>query len=98
MLSVKTLKIKSERIQSRLSYIKDKGTKCRIVSTLDYRTQTCLSLLTKRSLRCWGALNLFVPLIKVASEANYLVKGRTTLAILAQRPSLYPYRERSYLL
>lgn len=80
----KMLKIKPERVQSRLSYIKYKETKNSMVAILNYWIQTCFSLFTKRSLRCWRAFNLFVPLIKVASESNYLVKGHTTLVILIQ--------------
>jgi len=42
-----TLKIKPKGIQSRLSYIRDKEAKCRIVAILDYWTQTCFEPLHK---------------------------------------------------
>lgn len=41
------VKIGLKKIQSRLSYIKDKEAKCRIVAILDYWTQTCFEPLHK---------------------------------------------------
>jgi hypothetical protein len=43
------LKIVPKGIQSRLSYIKDKEAKCRIVAILDYWTQSCFEPLHKAS-------------------------------------------------
>jgi hypothetical protein len=75
------VKINPKGILSRLSYIKDKEAKCRIVAILDYWTQSCSEPLHKAPLRFCGASNRIAPLIKVASEPNYHLEGRITLVI-----------------